>query len=200
MELHLIRHGQTNWNEEKRIQGQSDSVLTPLGIQQAQSLGQRLEGIHYDAHYSSSSVRTRQTTENAFPQASTVHFRDNLREIHLGHWEGNLYAEMAEREPASYAHFWDQPHLFAVDGAESFHDLQARAVAAVDDILAQHSGQRVALVSHGALIKAYLCHLEGRSLERFWEPPTMHNCCHSIVQFAPHGSARITQYADEEVG
>jgi len=130
MELHLIRHGQTNWNEEKRIQGQSDSVLTPLGIQQAQSLGQRLKGIHYDAHYSSSSVRTRQTTENAFPQASTVHFRDNLREIHLGHWEGNLYAEMAEREPASYAHFWDQPHLFAVDGAESFHDRRRHLSAA----------------------------------------------------------------------
>ena len=200
MELHLIRHGQTNWNEEKRIQGQSDSVLTDLGVQQAQSLGQRLQDIHYDAHYCSSSLRTRQTTENAFPQARAVRFRDNLREIHLGHWEGNLYAEMAEREPDSYGHFWDQPHLFAVAGAESFHDLQARAVAAVADILAEHSGQRVALVSHGALIKAYLCHVEGRPLERFWEPPTLHNCCHSIVQFNAEGNAQITQYADVAVG
>ena len=92
------------------------------------------------------------------------------------------------------------PQVGAGYGARSVHDLQQGAVAAVDDILAQHRGQRVALVSHGALIKAYLCHVEGRPLERFWEPPTMHNCCHSIVQLAPDGSARITQYADEAVG
>lgn len=200
MQLHLIRHGQTNWNEEKRIQGQSDSVLTPLGVSQAQALGQRLTETGYDAHFSSSSVRTRQTTEQVFPEARDVHFRDNLREIFLGPWEGNLYAEMAEREPSNYQHFWEEPHLFNVKGAESFHDLQQRAVNAVADILAQHRGQRVALVSHGALIKAFLCHVEGRPLERFWEPPTMHNCCHSIVEFDADDKPTIVQYAGEPVG
>ena len=114
MQLHLIRHGQTNWNEEKRIQGQSDSIITELGVSQARALGERLREIDYAAHYSSSSVRTRQTTEHAFPAASDVRFRDELREIYLGPWEGNLYADMAEREPDSYKHFWEQPHLFAV--------------------------------------------------------------------------------------
>ena len=84
MQLHLIRHGQTNWNEERRIQGQSDSVLTELGIRQAQALGERLRAIDYAAHYSSSSVRTRQTTEHAFPSATGVRFLDELREIYLG--------------------------------------------------------------------------------------------------------------------
>ena len=200
MQLHLIRHGQTNWNEEKRIQGQSDSILTELGVSQARALGERLREIDYAAHYSSSSVRTRQTTEHAFPAASDVRFRDELREIYLGPWEGNLYADMAEREPDSYKHFWEQPHLFAVQGAESFHDLQRRAVAAVAEIAAAHAGERVALVSHGALIKSYLCHVEGRPLDRFWEPPTMHNCCHSIVEVAADGSAKIVKYADEPVG
>lgn len=199
MQLHLIRHGQTNWNEEKRIQGQSDSVLTELGVSQARSLGQRLADTHYDAYYCSSSLRTRQTAEHAFPHANEIRYRDELREIYLGPWEGNLYAEMAVREPESYRHFWEQPQLFAVNGAESFHDLQRRAVDAVAAIAADHPGESVALVSHGALIKAYLCFVEQRPLERFWEPPTMHNCCHSIVQFDPDGSARITQYADEPV-
>ena len=200
MQLHLIRHGQTNWNEEKRIQGQSDSVLTELGVEQARSLGERLADTRYDAYYCSSSLRTRQTTEHAFPRAGEVQFRDELREIYLGPWEGNLYAEMAVREPESYKHFWEQPHLFAVAGAESFHELQRRAVDAVAEIAAAHVGERVALVSHGALIKSYLCHVEGRPLERFWEPPTMHNCCHSIVEIAADGSAKIVQYADEPVG
>jgi probable phosphoglycerate mutase len=197
MQLHLIRHGQTNWNEERRIQGQSDSFLTELGISQAQALGARLSSTRYDAHYCSSSLRTRQTAEQAFPEAASVHYRDDLREIFLGPWEGNLYAEMAEREPLNYKHFWEEPHLFAVAGAESFHDLQRRAVAAIDEIYAAHKGQSVALVSHGALIKAYLCAVEGRPLAQFWEPPTMHNCCHSIVNFAADGTPSIIQYADE---
>jgi len=87
-----------------------------------------------------------------------------------------------------------------VQGAESFHDLQRRAVAAVAEIAAAHAGERVALVSHGALIKSYLCYVEDRPLDRFWEPPTMHNCCHSIVEIAADGSAKIVQYADEPVG
>ena len=200
MQLHLIRHGQTNWNEERRIQGQSDSVLTELGLRQAQTLGDRLRAIDYAAHYSSSSVRTRQTTEHAFPSATSVRFLDELREIYLGPWEGSLYADIAESDPESYKHFWEQPHLFAVQGAESFHDLQRRAVAAVATIAAEHAGERVALVSHGALIKSYLCYVEGRPLDRFWEPPTMHNCCHSIVEITADGKAKIVQYADEPVG
>lgn len=197
MQLHLIRHGQTNWNEERRVQGQSDSILTDIGIQQAQRLGERLACIDYDAHYCSSSLRTQQTAQHAFPNAIDLRLRDDLREIKLGPWEGNLYAEMAERDPESYKHFWEQPHLFDVKGAESFHELQRRAVQAVAEIAANHWGERVALVSHGALIKAYLCHVEQRPLERFWEPPTMHNCSHSIVELSEDGSAKITQYADE---
>lgn len=208
LELHLIRHGETDWNRERRVQGQSESQLTALGIQQAQELGLRIRHIEFDKIYCSSSLRTRQTAEHAFGNGETeISYLDELREIFLGPWEGHLYADLAQREPESHQHFWQQPHLFQVAGAESFFDLQQRAVDAVADIETTHkknasTAPKIAIVSHGALIKSYLCHVEGRSMDQLWEPPRMHNCAHSIVAISANDGnsvASILQYADQPV-
>jgi broad specificity phosphatase PhoE len=203
MELHLIRHGETNWNKERRVQGQSESHLTDLGIQQAKELGQRISHLEFNKIYCSSSLRTRQTAEHAFPESTTeINYLDELREIFLGPWEGHLYEDLAQREPESHRHFWEQPHLFQVSGAESFFELQQRAIDAVAKIETTHrAGRKVAIVSHGALIKSYLCHVEGRSMDQLWAPPRMHNCAHSIVAFSSVDdtcSANILQYADQQ--
>ncbi|MFB0987918.1 MAG: histidine phosphatase family protein [Gammaproteobacteria bacterium] len=206
MELHLIRHGETNWNKERRVQGQSDSHLTDLGTQQAKELGQRIAHREFDEIESSSSLRTRQTAEHAFPESTIeIAYLDELREIFLGPWEGHLYEDLAQSEPESHGHFWEQPHLFRLSGAESFFELQQRAIDAVAEIEAAHrtdsvSGRKVAIVSHGALIKSYLCHVEGRSMDQLWAPPRMHNCAHSIVALNSidgTSSANILQYADQ---
>jgi len=206
MQLHLIRHGETNWNKERRVQGQSESHLTNLGIQQAKELGQRIGHLEFDRIYCSSSLRTRQTAEHAFSKSTTeINYLDELREIFLGPWEGHLYEELAETEPESHRHFWEQLHLFRVNGAESFFELQQRAIDAVAEIEAAHrtdsvSSRKVAIVSHGALIKSYLCHVEGRSMDQLWAPPRMHNCAHSIVALNSidgTSSANILQYADQ---
>ena len=205
MEIHLIRHGETNWNKERRVQGQSESQLTDLGIQQAKELGQRIGHLEFDKIYCSSSLRTRQTAEHAFPDPTTeISYLDTLREIFLGPWEGHLYEDLAQREPDSHRHFWEQPHLFQVNGAESFFELQQRAIDAVTGIQATHRAeparaQKVAIVSHGALIKSYLCHVEGRSMDQLWAPPRMHNCAHSIVTFSGDNgtTVNILQYADQ---
>ena len=206
MELHLIRHGETNWNKERRVQGQSDSHLTDLGTLQAKELGQRIAHLEFDKIYCSSSLRTRQTAEHAFPESTTeIKYLDELREIFLGPWEGHLYEDLAQSEPDSHGHFWEQPHLFRLSGAESFFELQQRAIDAVAEIEAAHrtdsvSGRKVAIVSHGALIKSYLCHVEGRSMDQLWAPPRMHNCAHSIVALNSidgTSSANILQYADQ---
>ena len=92
MELHLIRHGQTNWNEERRAQGQSDSKLTKIGKEQAIALGKKIKQIKFDKIFCSSSLRTRQTAELVFPKTElNIEYLDSLREIFLGPWEGKLY-------------------------------------------------------------------------------------------------------------
>ena len=201
MELHLIRHGETNWNSERRVQGQSESVLTDLGIEQAKSLGERIQHIEFDAIYCSSSVRTRQTAEHAFPAWSKpITYLDSLREIHMGEWEGRLYADIEAETPDSFRHFWHEPHKFDVAGAETFYELQARAMAAIATIQANHANERVALVSHGALIKSVLAHVEELAMEQLWTPPHMHNCAHNILAAKNDGRFSIVQYADQPYG
>ena len=197
MDLHLIRHGQTDWNEERRVQGQSDSRLTQLGEEQAVELGQRIQLVEFDKAFCSSSLRTRQTAANLFPDSRVeIEYLDNLREIFLGPWEGALYNEIEEQEPDSFRHFWEEPHLFDVEGAESFYELQNRAVAVVEKIAELHLDQQIAVVSHGALIKTILCHVENLPMSALWNPPHMHNCAHSIIRFSVDGSQEIVQYAD----
>jgi probable phosphoglycerate mutase len=108
-----------------------------------------------------------------------------------------LYDDIAARDPVSFKHFWEQPHLFDVEGAETFYQLQERAVGAVSEMLKQFVSRKVAIVSHGALIKSLLCHFQRRPMSELWAPPSMHNCAHSIVELNADGSGHIIQYADQ---
>ncbi len=200
MELHLIRHGQTDWNEERRAQGQSDSQLTALGVEQARQLGEKLSDLHFDKIFCSSSLRTRQTAEHAFQERQQpITYLDSLREIHLGPWEGRLYDEIEEEDPDSFRHFWHEPHQFNVAGAETFYDMQNRAVDTIKDIAKDSLQQRVAVVSHGALIKTILAHIEELPMEELWKPPLMHNCAHNVIKMNDRGEFSITIYADQPI-
>lgn len=203
MEIHLFRHGETDFNKKRRIQGQSDSVLTPEGIEQAKQLSQRIATLEYDKVFCSTSVRTRETAAHSFPSRKDIVYLDSLREIYLGAWEGQYYADIEEREPISFDHFWNRPDLFNCSGkvgnAETFAQLQIRAIDAIALIRKEHSGQRIAIISHGALIKAFLCYIERRELKNLWDPPHMHNCAHSIITFTSDGLGHITLYADQKI-
>ena len=197
MELHLIRHGQTNWNEERRAQGQSDSRLTKKGEEQALSLAKKINHMKFDKIFCSSSLRTRQTAELLFPNNTlNIEYLDSLREIFLGPWEGRLYQDIEVTDSKSHKHFWEEPHLFDVEGAESFYQLQKRAVATVHAIAEKFTSKRVVIVSHGALIKSLLCDAEQKSIKELWNPPRMHNCAHSIVLYKNKTTKQILQYAD----
>ncbi|MEX0619383.1 MAG: histidine phosphatase family protein [Pseudohongiellaceae bacterium] len=200
MLLHLIRHGQTDWNEERRVQGQSESRLTALGRKQAQELSVALQDHAIERVYCSSSLRARETAELAFTGlALPIDFLESLREIHLGPWEGKLYDEVEVSDPQGFYHFWNAPDLFAVAGAESFAELQQRGLAAIRQIVRGNACSTAAVVSHGALIKALLCHFEGRELCYLWERPHLPNCAHSIVEVTSNGSGRILRYAGSDV-
>ena len=197
MELHLIRHGQTNWNEERRAQGQSESALTYKGKVQALELGKKISHMKFDQIFCSSSLRTRQTAELIFPnQALNIQYLDSLKEIFLGSWEGRLYKDIEIANPESHKHFWEEPHLFDLRGAENFYQLQKRAINTVQEITKDFASKKVVIVSHGALIKSLLCDAEQKPLKELWSPPRMHNCAHSIIVYKKETPQKILQYAD----
>ncbi len=194
--LHLIRHGQTDWNRDKRVQGHAESELTELGRQQAASLAPLLRRHCVDAVYHSSSVRTRQTAEILFQDTRlSLSPCDHLKEIYLGPWEGRLQNEVRDSHPEQFEYFWNRPDRFCLEQAETFEQVQQRALARIRELL-QSPHRNLALVSHGVWIKTVLCAIEGRDLGRLWEPPIMHNCAHSIIEV--QGAAmRITQSAQK---
>ena len=203
MKIHLVRHGETNWNKERRIQGHSESSLTPLGEQQAKALKPVFEKLNIARVHCSSSHRTRQTAAHIFAQSPVeLIYEDEFKEIFLGPWEAQLYDEILESDPEGMNHFWHEPHKFAVEGAETFAQLQERGKRRLDQIISTGAqGEEIVIVSHGAMIKAILCAIEERPLAKLWEPPRMHNCAHSIVPVSQQGSpnkfeTRIIQYAD----
>lgn len=197
-QVHLIRHGETNWNRERRAQGQQESVLTETGKAQAQTLAATLRNLDIHEVYCSSSVRTRETATIAFAERKlpTV-YCDLLREIHMGPWEGRLYEELRRDYPEQYDAFWNKPDNFILDGAETFAQVQQRAIARLNRILDESQSGNIAIVSHGLLIKTILSFVEQRPLARVWEPPTMHNCALSTIEIHEDGNQRITLYANQ---
>lgn len=197
MRVHLIRHGQTNWNKEKRVQGHSESTLTHEGKQQAAALAPALTRYNIAKVYCSPSVRTRETAAILFADKKPeIEYCDGLREIFLGPWEGLLQSEIRATYPENFAYFWDAPELFKQEGAELFAAVQQRGLMLLKQILSAHATEDVAIVSHGVLIKSILCALAGRPIAQLWEPPVMHNCAHSIVLCeSPEATPRIIQFA-----
>lgn len=181
--IHLVRHGETSWNLERRIQGQTESTLTDLGNEQAIAISATLKDTPFDCAYASSSIRARDTALHILQHhALELTLEDQLREIFLGAWEGNLYEEIKIQDPINHGHFFGDASQFNVEGAETFLQTQQRAVAAMEKIIAQEQGKTILLVSHGVWIKSILTYIENRELRDFWLPPKMTNCCHSILQ------------------
>jgi probable phosphoglycerate mutase len=196
--LYLLRHGETDWNRERRAQGQQESRLTDEGRQQARDLGKRLATQPLDLIYCSSSLRTRETADLAFADREMpIQYCDKLREIRMGDWEGRLYDDIRTQDAVQFDAFWHSPEDFLVNGAETFTELQHRAVSRVQEILNESEHSHIAIVSHGAWIKAFLCAIEARPLNQLWLPPRMHNCSLSKIQINGLGKRTILTYADQ---
>ncbi|WP_161787395.1 histidine phosphatase family protein [Endozoicomonas numazuensis] len=197
-ELHIFRHGETEWNLEGRMQGSQDSPLTELGKSQAIAARSKIESIEFDAVYSSSSARAYDTAQLLLGDRQIpVQQLDELKEISMGTWEGMTYKEVEKEYAQDHFHFWKQPSLFRGEGAESFHQLENRSVSVIKQIISQHQDQKVLVVSHGAFIKTLLTSLQSRPLDEIWEGPYAKNLCHSIV-LGP--DVKVKQYCDEDWG
>lgn len=174
--IYLTRHGQTQWNIEERMQGWQDSPLTEYGIRQATWLRDALKQVNFEAIYTSSVERTRQTAEILRHQRRCELIAyDNLREINLGEWEGYTKHDIQLKYPDAYHAFWNSPDLYCpVNKGESFHDLQRRVLPLVHNLITKHEGQTILIVTHTATLKLIMSHFEKRPLSHLWHPPFVH--------------------------
>jgi broad specificity phosphatase PhoE len=165
--LFFIRHGETDWNVECRWQGQADVPLNAKGLEQAAQIAQGLRSHDLDAIYSSDLTRARQTAEILASAAGLPVFVDaRLREIHLGEWEGLLVSEIDERFAKEFQRRYLHPLSVTPPGGETTRQVQERMISAIQEILASHPGEKVAVVSHGFAIAVTLASLQGIPIEK----------------------------------
>ena len=165
-EIILIRHGQTEWNSQQRMQGHSNSDLSSVGQAQIQALGQWMHNVPFDLIYSSDSLRAKQTAE-AITQFSGHELKIDLRlrEKNLGVFEGLTSEEAKERHPEVFRLFKTAGSKYVIDEGESTQQLQDRALEIVEEIRIKHPEERVLLVTHGGFIRVVMKHSLGLSLE-----------------------------------
>ncbi len=150
-------HGQTDWNQQHRIQGHQDSPLTSLGKQQAQQTKNSLQQFDIQQAFVSPLKRAVDTAEIILQgrslQATTL---NDLSEINLGPWEGKTRTETALTHPEEHNSFWHRPDTFVLAGAETFLQLQQRMVSCMETIFANAGNTNVLVVSHWIAIKVAL--------------------------------------------
>ncbi|MBI4125218.1 MAG: histidine phosphatase family protein [Deltaproteobacteria bacterium] len=160
MDLLLIRHGRTDWNEEPRVMGAKPIPLNEAGIAQARHLRDWLAQIEIHAVYSSPILRARQTAGIIAEGRGDLKVIDEpgVAEIDYGDWIGLSFSEVAEKYQKEYQTYLTHPSKMRVPGGEQVAKVQKRAVGAVEKMKKKHAGGRVAVVSHADVIKAILVH------------------------------------------
>ncbi len=157
---YLVRHGQTEWNAARRMQGRQDSSLTVEGRDHARMSGRLLAQLGIDAVYASPLGRVRQTLELMSEHiAMAPVFDERLVEWSSGEWSGELYADLAAKWPADWAAWQADQHGHRPPGGENFVDLAERAASFLADVAAPREA-RIAIVAHGFMNRA----LAGRLL------------------------------------
>ena len=156
----LVRHGETDWNLDRRLQGHSDRPLNDTGREQARALADELADTPLDAVYSSDLSRARETAQVvAETHGLEVTALPDLRERHFGSWEGLSDDEIQQRFPAEIANG-------TLGDGETRDEMDRRVLAALEEIARKHPDGTVLVVSHGGPLRAVLRHCEIDGVER----------------------------------
>lgn len=203
MKIYIIRHGETQWNTERRMQGWGNSDLTELGTSQAKLLGKSLANIDFDQVITSPLGRTLETTKLIVGNRDLdVVINENFKEMGFGPWEGENPNVLKEQYPDQYYNFWHQAHNYGtIEGGESFVGVQKRIAKGMEHILDTHGGNpdsKILLVTHGMIIKLLLLHIKGLPLEKLWDSSVVHASSLTIVEV--DGEGNMTVVVENDVG
>lgn len=176
MQLFIARHGETDYNAEGRIQGGIDTNLSEKGILQAKALGKTLEGMTFDAVYSSPLKRAQQTIEYAFDGKHKPILDPRLVEIGFGEADGMLWEEIMEIYPqAALTLFSDPPNYIPPPKGEALPDMISRVSAFMDDI-SKSGHQKVFVLTHGYTLRVFHACAADKSLEAIGKSRAYNNC------------------------
>lgn len=188
MKLYLVRHGQTPWNKQFKVQGHSDIPLNEEGRLMAKRTGQGMRNIHLDIAYTSPLSRARETAELILEGRDVLLLEDlRIKEIGFGEAEG-VCCRWDEKHPqrGEFHKFFTQPDKYQVpSGGESIQELEERVGDFMQEIChnPKLKDKSVLVTTHGATLRAMLNLIKGiTDKSRFWEGRVLANCSVTSVE------------------
>ncbi|MCF6465123.1 histidine phosphatase family protein [Clostridium sp. Cult2] len=189
--IYLVRHGESEWNVSKKIQGQQDIPLTGTGIKQAHLIGNRLINEKIDRIYSSDLSR-------AYITAKIIGSKLNMdvipmkefREINFGIWEGITNDKMSKEHKKELILWRKSPDKLHIKDAETLKELQLRAMNGINMIIDNEDVDNILIVSHSATLKIIILGLLDMDLTYF-KNFTVNNVSLSIVEVREHNKVLI---------
>jgi probable phosphoglycerate mutase len=191
-EIWLVRHGETPWNAERRVQGWEDIGLNETGVEQARALGRHIKnltqsGQGLDAVYTSDLKRAHATAQTVASEVGLpLHIHKGVRERHFGVLQGLVYDEMDAHAPEAAAIWRARDPNAELPGGESLGFFYARVVEAINEIAARHVDQRVMVVSHGGAMDIVWRHANQVSLQAPRQAPLL-NASLNRLNVSPQG-------------
>ena len=193
----MVRHGATVLSAEDRFAGATDVALSDEGREQTRRLADRLSHEKIMAIYASPLGRTVETAGIlAAPHKLEVQMRDGFREINHGRWEQMTRREVEEKFPEEAAEWEKDPYTFAPLGGESGLAVTARALPALIELVRDHPGENILVVSHKATIRLLLSSLLGFDPRRYRDNLDQKPAALNIVDFRDATRARLTLFND----
>src|SRR5512141_1727955 len=195
--IFMVRHGATQLSAEDRFAGAVNVELSNEGIFQAKRLAERLSNDSIVAVYCSPMARTVHTaTILAGPHSLPLIQRDGLREINHGHWESMRRADVEQQFPDEYAAWEEDPFTFAPQGGEAGVNVIARALPIIREIVLEHRGQNVLVVSHKATLRLIISSLLGFDARGYRDRLDQSPACLNVLDFKDPVRARLMLFND----
>jgi probable phosphoglycerate mutase len=160
--LHIVRHGQTAWNAERRLQGHADIPLNETGMSEAEMVAVEYKGHSFAAVYSSPLKRAYETARIINrPHGHEIKTHDALKEATYGSLEG-IHIDDYQKKCAEHLEsfrrmtYRERIHFKLVPDAESYFEIYERVKPFLDEVVANHLGEEILIVSHGGLMRAVI--------------------------------------------
>lgn len=166
MNIYVVRHGETKWNAEGRLQGWLNSELTDKGKAQAARLREVLQ-IPFQQVYSSPSKRAADTAKIITNGEQPILFDERLKEIHLGSWQGRLIADIEKEDGKRYECYVQMPETYIPDTGESIQTVKKRMNDFLQDCL-KNEAENILVVTHGVSIRALLLAVYNWPIDKIW--------------------------------
>ncbi|MEG2303963.1 MAG: histidine phosphatase family protein [Lachnospiraceae bacterium] len=207
MKLYIVRHGETDWNKEKRVQGHSDIPLNEFGISLAKKTAIGLKNVKFDVAYSSPLCRASETARLIIDDDNVPRIEDErLEEIGFGEYEGLCCSKEGWNIPdREFKKFFESPDEYkAPKGGESFAEVKNRAHLFLRELYQkkEYENSNVLIATHGATLCGMLNDMKNLGLSEFWQGGIHRNCAVTIAE-VHQGKPTILEegivYYDDEV-